>query len=266
MSTSAAPTTESPFDGDSDSVFNSKDTVLESDDSTDPNLPPPSKMASEEGFALWEWRRLNAISLAEKEKDEKSKLQAIIEEADEFKREFYSKQQTVIETRTASNREKQKQYLANQETFHAEAGKSYWKAIAELIPYEVATIERKGKNKDKQPNINLIMGPNPGKPTDLSRMRQVLVKLKHNPPLHMNPKPSLAEPETSSVASASPMEPVQNGGVEWVTQVGSPVVEWALPGDRRLDSKPKEANHGQPCMLDLSQLKLGLLLRVGCKP
>lgn len=105
-------------------------------------------------------------------------------------------------------------FLANQEKFHTEANKAYWRAIGELIPKEVPTIEKKGKkDKEKQPFINVIQGPKPGRPTELSRMRQILVKLKHNPPEHMKPsaKPSL-EPrkdaktgtETSVTASAKP--------------------------------------------------------------
>lgn len=82
-------------------------------------------------------------------------------------------------------------YLASQEKFHKEVDKHYWKAIGELIPYEVPNIEKKRgrKEQEKKPSITVIQGPKPGKPTDLSRMRQILVKLKHNPPPHMMPPP-----------------------------------------------------------------------------
>ncbi|XP_043725817.1 clathrin light chain 2-like [Telopea speciosissima] len=156
-----------------------------------PMLPPPSEMQSEEGFALREWRRLNAIRLEEKEKREKELLNQIIDEADEYKIEFYRRRKVTIETNKSTNREKEKIFLANQDKFHGEADKNYWKAIAELVPYEVPAIEKKRGKKDqeKKPSIVVIQGPKPGKPTDLSRMRQILVKLKHNPPPHMKPPP-----------------------------------------------------------------------------
>lgn len=82
-------------------------------------------------------------------------------------------------------------YLANQEKFHKEADKEYWKTIGEIIPREVPSIEKKRgkKDKDKKPSITVIQGPKPGKPTDLSRMRHLLLKLKHTPPPHMVPPP-----------------------------------------------------------------------------
>lgn len=98
-------------------------------------------------------------------------------------------------------------FLEGREKFHAEADKSYWKAIAELIPKEVPVIEKKGK-KEKKPFIVVIQGPKPGKPTDLSRMRQILVKLKHKPPGHMMPPPhepgknAKTQETTSPAASA----------------------------------------------------------------
>ena len=82
-------------------------------------------------------------------------------------------------------------YIKNQEKFHKEAVKHYWKAIAEIIPREVPSIDKRRGRKDdeKKPSIAVIQGPKPGKPTDLLRMRQLFVKLKQNPPPHMMPPP-----------------------------------------------------------------------------
>lgn len=107
-------------------------------------------------------------------------------------------------------------FLASREKFHAEAEKNIWKAIAELIPNEVPTIQKRGKKEqEKKPSIVVIQGPKPGKPTDLSRMRHILLKLKHNTPPHMKPKPppeSTPEPKKDAktgptATSASPSKP-----------------------------------------------------------
>ncbi|KAF3787956.1 Clathrin light chain 2 [Nymphaea thermarum] len=147
-------------------------------------LPPPAEMQPEEGFILREWRRQNAMLLQEKENKEKELLNQIVDEADDYKADFYRRKEINREISKANNREKEKLFLANQEKFHATADKNYWKAIAELIPQEIPNIEkRRGKKEqEKKPSITVIQGPKPGKPTDLSRMRQILVKLKHNVP------------------------------------------------------------------------------------
>ena len=87
-------------------------------------------------------------------------------------------------------------YLSNQEKFHKEAHQHYWKAIAEIIPREVPNIEkRRGKKEpeNNKPSVHVIQGPKPGKPTDLARMRQMILKLKQNPPSHMMPPPPKEE-------------------------------------------------------------------------
>ncbi|ESR60587.1 hypothetical protein CICLE_v10018347mg [Citrus x clementina] len=168
----------SPFDPDVDNGVHDSYNDAGHDNifvSNDPILPPPSEMMPEEDFAFREWRRQNAVHLEEKEKREKEMRNQIIDEAEEYKRAFYEKRKLNVETNKAQNREREKLYMANKEKFHKEVDKHYWKAIAELIP--------------REPSIVVIQGPKPGKPTDLSRMRQMYMKLKNNPPSHMMPPP-----------------------------------------------------------------------------
>ncbi|CAN6814873.1 unnamed protein product [Brassica oleracea] len=177
-----------------------------------PILPPPSEMESDEGSALREWRRQNAIQLEEKEKKEKELRNQIIEEANQFKEDFHKKRELTCENNKAANREKEKLYMETQEKFYAEASKNYWKAIAELVPKEVPTIEkRRGKKEQdpKKPTIAVIQGPKPGKPTDLSRMRQILLKLKQNPPAHLKLAPQ-PPPEAAAAAATTAAAPSKN--------------------------------------------------------
>ncbi|XP_015953511.1 clathrin light chain 1-like [Arachis duranensis] len=137
----------------------------------------------QQGFARRQWRRENAIHLGENEKREKELLNQIIKEAEEYIQAFYEKRKVNCEASKATNKKREKIYLANQAKFHKEADKHYWKAIAELIPSEVANIEKRGRKAEaeKKHQVNPIQGPKPGKPTNLARMHQMILKLQQNP-------------------------------------------------------------------------------------
>ncbi|KAJ1380377.1 Clathrin light chain 1 [Sesbania bispinosa] len=101
----------------------------------------------------------------------------IIKEAEDYKEAFYEKRKL--------------NYILGQPR-EISQDKHYWKAIAEIIPREVPNIEkRRGKKEaeNNKPSVHVIQGPKPGKPTDLTRMRQMILKLKQNPPSHMMPPP-----------------------------------------------------------------------------
>ncbi|KAE9597158.1 putative clathrin light chain [Lupinus albus] len=155
----------------------------------------------------------NAIQLEEKEKREKELRAKIIEEAEEYKVAFYEKRTLNVDTNKVQNREREKLYLANQENFHKEADKNYWKSISEIIPREVPNIEKKRgkKDQDKQPSVKVIQGPKPGKPTDLSRLRHILLKLKHTPPAHMIPPPPAPAKDSKDGKDGKETAPKANG-------------------------------------------------------
>lgn len=99
--------------------------------------------------------------------------------------------------------------MANQEKFHKEADKEYWKTIGDIIPREVPNLEKKRgkKDQDKKPSIVVVQGPKPGKPTDLARMRHLLLKLKHTPPPHMISPPTAPAKEEGVSANATGIAP-----------------------------------------------------------
>ncbi|RVW44561.1 Clathrin light chain 2 [Vitis vinifera] len=88
-------------------------------------------------------------------------LEEIIKEADEYKVQLYRRRQIACETNKATDREQL--FEANQDMFHAEAEKNYWRAIMELSSNEVPATEKRRRNdNEKKPSVIVIQGPSPG--------------------------------------------------------------------------------------------------------
>ncbi|KAJ8498960.1 hypothetical protein OPV22_009512 [Ensete ventricosum] len=115
-----------------------------------PILPPPSEMQLEEGFILREWRRQNAVLLEEKERKEKELRNQIITDAEEYKLAFSEKRKLNRETNKIQNRGREKIIVADQEELYANADQNYWKAISELIPREIPSIKKRGKERREE--------------------------------------------------------------------------------------------------------------------
>ncbi|CAL9138492.1 unnamed protein product [Musa acuminata var. zebrina] len=128
--------------------------------------------------------------------------------AEQYKQAFYEKGKLNCETNKLQNREREKLYLSNREKFHTDADKQYWIAIAKLITNEIANIEKRGKKEEQKPSFVVIHRPKPGKPTDLLRMRQILVKLKHTPtPPSSSPAKDVAAADEISVPEGQAVKP-----------------------------------------------------------
>ncbi|URD86870.1 Clathrin light chain [Musa troglodytarum] len=155
--------------------------------------PEPDQMQREEGFILWEWRRRwdflvdpiisrfakmpSSLRRRGRKRNVEIKLFA---EAEQYKQAFYERGKLNCETNKLQNREREK----------------------------IANIEKRGKKEEQKPSFVVIHRPKPGKPTDLSTMCQILVKLKHTPtPPASSPAKDVAAADEISVTEGQPVKP-----------------------------------------------------------
>ncbi|URD86872.1 Clathrin light chain [Musa troglodytarum] len=83
-----------------------------------------------------------------------------------------------------------------------------WDFLVDPIISRFANIEKRGKKEEQKPSFVVIHRPKPGKPTDLSTMCQILVKLKHTPtPPASSPAKDVAAADEISVTEGQPVKP-----------------------------------------------------------
>ncbi|CAI5464859.1 unnamed protein product [Closterium sp. Yama58-4] len=146
-------------------------------------LPPPSQMGSEESILLREWRRKKAIELEEKARISREKHQQVLEDSKAELEAFYKKREFQVTQAKANNREKEKAYVDNLLSLNSKQGGNYWESVCAFTNFDVSIKKEKAKKKDEPTRMSTQLNDaKPGKHTDLARMRQVLLKLKHNPP------------------------------------------------------------------------------------
>ncbi|KAK2634900.1 hypothetical protein Ddye_029692 [Dipteronia dyeriana] len=162
---------------------------------------------------ITEWTRGNAIRLEEKEKKERTTLSQIIKQAHEYKDEFYRKRVVTCHNNKLTDREREVLFVANQNKFYDEADKNYWKAIAELLPDEVLTIEKRKvkKDREKKPSIVVIQGPKPDTPKIEARCTYHLNSTPAAPALSKVAKTFDVAATSQAAVDATPTEVVSAG-------------------------------------------------------
>eukprot|EP00244_Chara_vulgaris_P007446 TRINITY_DN2784_c0_g1_i1.p1 TRINITY_DN2784_c0_g1~~TRINITY_DN2784_c0_g1_i1.p1 ORF type:complete len:154 (+),score=40.26 TRINITY_DN2784_c0_g1_i1:524-985(+) len=107
-----------------------------------------------------------------------------------------AQREKAMEAARQNNRDKESVFLSGLEAaMYTNPGGNYWTTVAgmidfdskpeEKVPTKIATKAGTDKAAEKKKSTGvasvLINKPKPGKATDLTRMKQLLLKLKHNP-------------------------------------------------------------------------------------
>eukprot|EP00850_Spirogloea_muscicola_P021321 SM000244S08556 [mRNA] locus=s244:48691:54270:- [translate_table: standard] len=132
-----------------------------------------------------EWRAKRAAELEEKERQSRMEHDRILESAEEMRRTAYERQQKSKEQNQINNREKEKVFLANLEALNTpKSGANYWETVTAMVNFDASVPKKDEKRKSAGATRSSQTATDlkPGKQTDLARMRQVLLKLKHTAP------------------------------------------------------------------------------------
>ncbi|KAG0591283.1 hypothetical protein KC19_1G163500 [Ceratodon purpureus] len=148
----------------------------------------------QESEILRQWRRKKEAELEERERESQAKQDHILEQAAIERENFYKERKAQIEAKKRLNREKEMKYHADVEAKQKLVEGNLWEAVASLIglngevdgktanssgksPKSIVELSTPRTHESKRPRDT---SPKPTKKTaDLSRMREILLKLQH---------------------------------------------------------------------------------------
>ncbi|XP_024392773.1 clathrin light chain 2 [Physcomitrium patens] len=177
---------------------------INDDDDAPMMSPVPEDLSQQqESETLRQWKRKKELELQEKQRETQIKQDRILEHAAIERENFYKEREVQIEEKKRLNREKETKYRADAEMQQKLVEDNLWAAVAALIDLNgdqtdgMMTANGSGKQISKsqistpkrveQRRLKEYAVKPTKKTTDLSRMREILLKLQQRPLVRSSP-------------------------------------------------------------------------------